>query len=393
MDALQQILYNVNPGPHFVAAGQGPQLDSDPAVRLIAYYLPQFHPIPQNDLWWGKGFTEWTNVSKAVPRFLGHYQPRLPGELGFYDLRIRDTLARQAELARRYGIHGFCFHYYWFAGTRLLDTPLKLLLESPQIDLPFCINWANENWTRRWDGGNSEILIGQNYSPEDDIALCDALIPALRDPRYIRVGDRPLLMIYRPSLLPDAIATVERWRSRLSEAGIGEPFMVMPQVFNDHDPRPFGFDAAAGFPPHRVGWGHRVYKARQAFHANHQGSLHSYDEMVRRAVGMPEEGYTLFPGVTPQWDNEARNPNRGHCFVGSTPAKYRDWLERACRQALQARVADQRIVFINAWNEWAEGAYLEPDRHFGYAYLAATAEAVNRVSAAPLPHEGDTHGA
>ena len=381
MNALQQIAINTSPGPLYEADIAQPISGGAPPVKLIAYYLPQFHPTPENDRWWGKGFTEWTNVTKAVPRFVGHYQPRLPGELGFYDLRLVENLRRQAELARRYGIFGFCFHYYWFSGTRLLDTPLSLLLANPDIELPFCINWANENWTRSWDGGNSEMLIGQDFSPEDDIALCEALLPILRDPRYIRVNSRPLIMIYRPGVLPDAAATLDRWRTRLEAAGIGNPYLVMAQVYHEHDPRPWGFDAAAGFPPHRFGWGRKGYKARQLLDPGYQGVLFKYDEMVERAVSASSEGYVYFPGVTPQWDNEARKPGRGVCFVGSTPRKYGAWLGHACDQALGASSPDERIVFINAWNEWAEGAYLEPDRHYGYAYLAETARTLNRMAA------------
>jgi lipopolysaccharide biosynthesis protein len=380
MDALQQILFNTNPGPLYEADCEGSPLTAPPPVRLIAYYLPQFHPVPQNDEWWGKGFTEWTNVTKAVPRFRGHYQPRLPGELGFYDLRIADILKRQAELARKYGVQGFCIHYYWFGGTKLLNAPLELLLASPDIDLPFCLNWANENWTRTWDGGNSDILIGQDHSPEDDIAFCEALLPALRDPRYIKVEGRPLIMLYRPDLLPDAAATLERWREHLQAAGVGIPYLVTPQVFDRINPLTHGFDAAAGFPPHRFGWSHRTYKARQPFDPSYQGVLIPYDEMVARAMAAPVGEYRYHPGVTPSWDNEARRPNRGTTFIGSKPKKYGAWLEHACRQAAAEQQPDARIVFINAWNEWAEGAYLEPDRHFGYAYLAETARALNRVA-------------
>lgn len=381
--ALRQLMFNANPGPHHERDSGGLRTGIDPAVRLIAYYLPQFHPIPENDEWWGKGFTEWTNVSKALPRFQGHYQPRLPGALGFYDLRLRENLQQQAELARRYGIHGFCFHHYWFSGTKLLDTPLRMLLESPDIDLPFCLNWANENWTRRWDGEEDHLLIAQRHSPEADIALCEDLLTAIRDPRYIRVDGRPLIMIYRPGLLPDAAATLERWRKHFKAAGESDPYLVMPQGFEDNDPRRYGFDAAAGFPPHRFGWHVPRRAPKHPFDPNYEGFIHRYDDMVAAATSAKDEGYTLLPGVAPAWDNEARRPNWGTCFVGSTPKKYGAWLEHACGQALRAEMQDERIVFINAWNEWAEGAYLEPDRHFGYAYLAETARALERISAAP----------
>jgi O-antigen biosynthesis protein len=349
----------------------------DPKVRLIAWYLPQFHPIPENDLWWGKGFTEWTNVSRAVPQFVGHYQPRLPGELGFYDLRIPQTLHRQAELAMKYGIHGFCLHYYWFAGRTLLDAPLKLLLSHPEIPLNFCICWANENWTRSWDGLKDDILLAQQHSPEDDVAFARALEPVLHDPRYIRIDGRPLLVVYRPGLLPDPVATARRWRQHFARAGLGNPFLVMAQCFGDEDPRFFGFDAAVEFPPHKLSsHAPRLNAKVEIFDPAYDGTIHDYDYIMERAAAQKTVPYRLFPGVTPAWDNEARKPGRGVTFAGSTPTKYGVWLEQACRRAVNELRPAERFVFINAWNEWAEGAYLEPDRHFGYAYLHETAKAL-----------------
>ena len=382
---LEQLHLNTARGAFYRNEEQAVRAPVDPKVRLIAYYLPQFHPIPENDRWWGEGFTEWTNVTKAVPRFVGHYQPRLPGELGFYDLRSPDILRRQASLARKYGIHGFCLHYYWFGGKTLLETPLNLLLENRDIDINFCICWANENWTRRWDGEEHEILIAQSHSPQDDAMFAVSLERMFQDPRYIRIDGRPLLVVYRAGLLPDPLATARRWRHHFAGSGFGNPYLVMAQTWGDEDPRPFGFDAAVEFPPHKLGVdAPSINSAVEMFDQDYGGNIHEYDYFVKRATTAPPPKYKLFPCVCPGWDNEARKPRKGSTFAFSTPEKYGAWLTHACRRALSEFKPAEQFVFINAWNEWAEGAYLEPDRHFGFAYLQETASVLGRLEA-PRP--------
>lgn len=367
------------------------------AVKAIAFYLPQFHPISENDEWWGRGFTEWTNVSKALPQFAGHHQPHLPGELGFYDLRIVDAMRRQAELARLYGLHGFCFHHYWFAGRRLLERPLDQLLANPDIDLPFCICWANENWTRRWDGHEHDVLLGQDHCATNDLRFIQDALVYLRDPRYIRINGRPLLVVYRPSLLPNCQQTVDVWRKVCREAGIGELFVAMVQ-FDVDDPRLLGFDAAIEFPPHKLARGlPSINHTLDIYDPDYAGYVVDYAQLAQRGRDWPIPEYAQFKGVAPRWDNEARKPGRGYTFAHSTPALYRQWLEHAIDFAAQHPVEGESVVFINAWNEWAEGAYLEPDRRYGYAYLQATRDALEcrdiRGKVLVISHDAHPHGA
>lgn len=400
-----------NPAERYVAqtlalaTGRSPDYVDSPAVRgpdtvrakAIAFYLPQFHPIPENDEWWGRGFTEWTNVSKASARFIGHEQPKLPGELGFYDLRLAEVMRRQAQLAALHGIHGFCFHYYWFAGRRLLELPLDQFIADKTIDLPFCLCWANENWTRRWDGHDADILLGQDYCDESDEQFIRDLEPYLRDPRYIRVDGRPLIVMYRPSLLPDAGRTLETWRRHARESGIGELFLAMVQ-FDVQDPRIYGFDAALEFPPHKLAAQMTPINASvEIVDPSYSGMVLDYRELARNGETWPLPDYPLFKGLSPGWDNEARKPGRGYTFAHSSPARYEQWLSASVDHAVAHPVAGENIVFINAWNEWAEGAYLEPDRRYGYAYLHATRNALTGASrqrkVALVSHDAHPHGA
>ena len=354
--------------------------NEDLPVKLIAFYLPQFHPIPENDQWWGKGFTEWTNVAKAVPQFVGHYQPHLPGELGFYDLRVPEVQRRQVELAKKYGIYGFCFYYYWFDGKKLLDRPLKQFVSDPHIDFPFCLCWANESWTRRWDGLDQEILVAQNHSLEGDARFIEDILPYLQHPRYIRIQGRPLLLVYRAHHLSDPKAVTQRWREFCKNKGVGDPYLVAVQSFGFFDdPQTLGFDAAVEFPPHLplnsadippVNTGIRF------LNPGFEGRVYNYENLIQYMLQKPKPSLRLFRTVMPGWDNTPRRLNNPTIFVNSSPELYKMWLSRVADETYKNYPAAERFVFINAWNEWGEGNHLEPDRKFGYAYLQATAEAL-----------------
>lgn len=368
-----------------------------PPVDLLAFYLPQFHPIPENDKWWGEGFTEWRNVVRGRPRFPGHYQPKLPGPLGYYDLRVPETLRKQAELARNYGVSGFVFHLYWFAGKRLLERPLDLFASDPEIALPFCVCWANENWSRRWDGREQYVLIAQQHSPEDDIRFISEVAKYLRNPRYWRIEGKPLLIVYWAAGLPDPHATADRWREWCRENGIGEIHLAAVESLSVSVPSSIGFDSTIEFPPNLMG--PPPARGLAPFDPNFGGAIYDYARFSESA-SQPRDSKSLrFRGVCPSWDNEARKPNRGTVLAGANPRTYQRWLQALVSREIAERPRDRRLIFVNAWNEWAEGACLEPDLRYGYAYLEATRAALfpgesgasGRV--AVVIHDAHRHGA
>lgn len=352
-------------------------------LRAIALYLPQFHPTPENDEWWGKGFTEWRNVTKARPLFPGHYQPHLPADLGFYDLRLPEAREAQAALAREYGIHGFCYYHYWFNGRCMLERPFNEVLASGKPDFPFCLCWANENWTRAWDGGKTNILLGQNYSHDDDLAHINSLMPAFQDPRYIRIDGRPLFLVYRTGLLPDPRRTAEIWREAAVRAGVGDLYLVRVERFaRDIDPALIGFDATVEFAPDADAMvARRFHDGLPGFLSRHgiiisrayaQNRVVRYADLAKSMLSRPMPEFKRFRCVTPMWDNSARRKQHAWIVVDSTPDLYQNWLETVAAQTRQRYQGDERLVFINAWNEWAEGNHLEPDLKWGRAYLEAT---------------------
>ncbi len=367
-------------------------------IKLIAFYLPQFHPIAENDHAWGKGFTEWTNVCKALPQFDGHYQPRLPGELGHYDLRLLEIQKRQIELAKNYGLYGFCYHYYWFNGKKVLEKPLEQLLEHPELDFPFCVNWANENWTKKWDGLDHDVILHQEYSEEDDIAFIEDVSRLFKDPRYIHIEGKPLLMIYRPAHFPEIKMSVKRWRKWCRDNGIGEIYLVTTHSFEHINPLEIGFDAATEFSPNSVPVS-SIKEKLLFFNPNYAGEVYDYKELIEISKSFKKPDYTKFRSLCPGWDNEARKPGKGTTFHFASPKLYQAWLEDLCRYTEENFKDSERFVFINAWNEWGEGAYLEPDQKFGYGYLDATYQALQNYKGAErkkiiyVSHDAHFHGA
>ncbi|WP_034261566.1 glycosyltransferase WbsX family protein [Altibacter lentus] len=344
--------------------------------RAIAFVLPQFHPIPENDAWWGKGFTEWTNVTKARPLFEGHYQPQLPADLGFYDLRLPEAREAQATLAKEHNIHGFCYYHYWFNGKRLLHKPLDEMLRLGTPDMPFMYCWANENWTRRWDGQEHDILIEQTYSEEDDEAhirwLCEHVFP---DKRYITVNGAPVFMIYRHSLFPDIQATLALWRTTaVEEYGFPGLYLCMTESFNTQDdPTAFGFDAAVEFSAHAILGYDCTPKHKRSFlkKPKHNLAFKDFEKGVKVSISRAQPDYKFFRSVTPAWDNTARKGVNGVVALGSSPELYTKWLKEALSRS-EVYSDDENFIFINAMNEWAEGNHLEPCRKYGLSYLEAT---------------------
>ncbi len=345
-------------------------------VRLIAFYLPQFHPFAENNQWWGEGFTEWTNVTKAKPLFSEHYQPHLPADLGFYDLRLNEVREQQANLAKKYGIYGFCYHYYWFSGRKLMETPIEMMLKSEKPDFPFCICWANESWSRRWDGSENELLMYQEHDLETDKEFIIDILPFLKDSRYICVDNAPLIIIYRVELIPDPIALFTSWRKLAEKNGIPKIHIVMAETFGLRDPFRYGCDAAVEFPPHQVTAADITYEMEDLDRENFGGDIFNYKDVVVSELHKDKVDYPLYKCVFPCWDNTARLNHNAHLFTGSTPGLYEIWLDYAIKHTKQCLPSKRQIVFINAWNEWAEGAHLEPDRKFGKKYLEATRRAL-----------------
>jgi len=364
-------------------------------IRTIAIYLPQFHPIPENDEWWGKGFTEWRNVVKAKPRFKGHYQPQLPSDLGFYDLRLRESRQQQAELAIKYGISGFCYYHYWFNGKRILERPFNEVFETGKPDFPFMLCWANENWTRVWDGGTSDILLEQKYSEEDDIAHINYLLPFFKDNRYIKVDGKPVFIIYKDALFPDINRTIKTFRDEAAKQGIELYLCKFDRNTGTREliAENFKFDAAIEFQPlsrtltqflgspkkQDTKFAKYFYIHSYLNYINKKDNIISYEKFVETDLQNSQEniGVKLFPGVCPSWDNSSRRTTgSATIFHGSTPDIFMKWVKGKVKK-FKPYSPDENFLFVNAWNEWAEGNHLEPCERWGHQYLEALKEGIS----------------
>lgn len=365
-------------------------------MKSIAYYLPQFHEIPENNKWWGAGFTEWTNVKRAIPYFEGHTQPYVPQD--YYDLsRDNNTLHKQIAMAKKYGLHGFCFHYYWFSGKRLLEKPIEMMLRdnSPQCNFPFMLCWANENWTRRWDGAEHDVLIKQNHTPEDHMNVVRDLMRYMIDDRYIKIKNKPILVIYRVHNIDMFLYLKLLMNQEAKKAGFDGVYIVATAAFNYNRTWEHHVDAVVDFPPHPPYYkdifyplvtktftdteGYPMYRPAQR-KQHHVGKIYDYkktadsyklyyEELMRTNIKKSVEQY--YPCVFPSWDNTARKMENSHIFAEPCVEKFKEWLTAATRFSTANNDEDNSFVFINAWNEWAEGAMLEPNNFTGYKNLQA----------------------
>ena len=369
--------------PYYESQNDYSNLLEHKTVKVLSYYLPQFYAIPENDLWHGKGFTEWDKVRSANPLFYGHYQQRVPHkDLGYYLLNSPDMLKKHAELMKRSGVYGQIFYHYWFSGKTILEKPAQMLLADKSIEMPFCFCWANENWTRKWDGNEDEILLGQKYSEQDAIQFINYLIPFFRDKRYIRIEGRPALYIYRPSSIPDFAIYKTIWHKVCTENGIKAPFIVGVLTRDAKSPDDFGMDAGCERVLHDWTDGNVKDINNDLYHYwPITRSVLSYEEVADYYMRQPPKtDFTYFRSIIPSWDNTPRYGSEAYIVHDSTPEKFQEWLEALIVDAEERLPKNQRFVIVNAWNEWAESAEIEPDSRFGYAYLNSIGRALSGIN-------------
>ena len=339
------------------------------ALKPIAFFFPQFHRVKENDEWWGEGFTEWNNVRRAAPQFVGHVQPIEP-LWGYYNYdELPEFIEKQCATAAEYGIHGFCFYYYWFSGRRMLAKPLDLFRQNRRINFPFCICWANEHWVRRWEGQSGETLIEQRYPIEEGKQFIRDILGILQDKRYIEIAGRKLLLIFRTNVIPNVRELAQEWRRAARQAAGIELYLVCGDAYARHDPREIGFDAAFEFPP--LDFSRLDRNSIPETNPDFSGTICSYPAGVKMIMNR-RFTYPVFRGIMPSWDNTARMGRKAWIFHGSNPEIYQQWLRHVCEWTRQHRPSTEQLFFINAWNEWGEGCCLEPDTRNGYEHLRTT---------------------
>lgn len=344
-------------------------------TKLIAFYLTQYHITEENNKWWGEGFTEWVNVKRGKPMFEGHNQPRIPSELGYYDLvEDRSIQYKQIDLAKQHDIFGFCYYYYWFEGKRLLRKPLDQFVENKELNLPYCICWANETWSKRWDGQDHEILMQQVHNKKTDVQYIKEMIPMFKDDRYIKIDGKPLLLIYRIELFPQPYRTIQRWRKICKKNGIADIHVAIVQSFGVVNPKIYGADSAVEFPPHKI-VGSQINERILPKVNDFKGNIYSYKEITDNLSTISARDYSMMVGSMLAWDNTARRMNASNIFAEFDPELFRKWLIK--NHYFTKIYREDRVMFINAWNEWAEGTYLEPDQKYGRTFLEISKEVVN----------------
>ena len=353
-------------------------------TKVIAWYLPQFHQLEINNQFHGRGFTEWTNTSRAIPLFTGHYQPHIPYDVGYYDLLNPDTLKRQIHLAKHYGIYGFCIHYYWFSGKRIMEKPLELLLNHKELDIPFCLDWATENWTALWDGGNREVMMEQTLDVREAEKFMEDILPYMEDSRYIKIDGRPVLAIYRVNTFEQ-----NRVRDLLSglrkiakEKGFPDLYIMLSNAFRFRgDVTEWGADAMVEYPPHEIDRFTDKYIPEGYVNPWFNGTIFNMSSFIDdKRYMLKHENRTYFRSVLTSWDNSARKAtSKGRVFHGLNPDTFRIWLKDAVVESKAIHTEEEDIVFVNSWNEWAEGSHLEPDLKYGYGYLQAVKEVLEAI--------------
>jgi len=350
-------------------------------MKVLAFYLPQFHTIPENNEWWGDGFTEWTNTKKAKPLFKEHYQPREPYNSNYYDLSDIDTMRWQADLAKEYGIYGFCYYHYWFKGKKLLEKPLENMLKHKEIDLPFCFSWANEPWSRTWDGRDSEVLMPQEYGDKSDWKKhFEYLIDFFKDDRYIKIDNKPLMVIYKTMHIPDGDKMCQYWNDLAIQEGFDGLYFVETLGGMQASPSLKISDAVVELEPNFTMAGHQTsFFERQLRKIKKKITglqLYDYDRVWKKIIARKSNRFEKkhFLGAFIDWDNSPRKGNNGVIFKGASPDKFNKYL------SIQIDKSEKNsFLFINAWNEWAEGTYLEPDMKYEYQYLTALKNAIDKT--------------